>query len=73
MEEITLSVFEMISSYGALGAVTIYFMYKDWKNDKHKDEVIGENTTALSRFTVATETLIKILGLHHNVEEVQHE
>lgn len=58
MEEITMSVFEMLTSYGALGAVTIYFMYKDASLNK-------KLTEALDEFKVALETLIKLGGAGH--------
>ncbi len=58
MEEITLNVFEMLSSYGALGAVAIYFMWKDSTVNKAL-------TQTLNDLTVAIETLIKQQGVSH--------
>ena len=55
MEEITVNAIQMISSYGALGAVAVYFMAKDWSLNKEIKE-------ALSEFRIAIETLIKLRG-----------
>lgn len=55
MEEITVNAIQMISSYGALGAVAVYFMAKDWSLNKEIKE-------ALSEFRIALETLIKLRG-----------
>lgn len=61
MEEITMSVFEMLTSYGALGAVTIYFMYKDCSLNKRL-------TAALDEFKIAIETMMKLGGVSSDGE-----
>lgn len=53
MDEITVNAIQMLSSYGALGAVAIYFMAKDWSLNK-------EIRQALSDFKIALETFIKV-------------
>ena len=53
MDEITINAVQILTSYGALGAVAVYFMAKDWSINKRLEE-------ALSEFRVALETLIKM-------------
>lgn len=55
MEEITINAVTMLTSYGALGIVSLYFMAKDWTLNKKLNETLNE-------FTVAVETLLKLEG-----------
>lgn len=50
MEDVTISGVQLLSSYGALGIVALYFMYKDMVLNKALTE-------ALNRFTVALNVL----------------
>ena len=52
MEEITLNAITALTSYGALGACCLYFMWKDSCVNKKLTETLGE-------LTVAIETLLK--------------
>jgi hypothetical protein len=53
MEEITMSSVQMLTSYGALGVCTIYFMVKDWVKAKETDKVIADFRDVLAEFTAA--------------------
>ena len=53
VEDITVNAIQILTSYGALGAVAVYFMAKDWSLNKRLEE-------ALNEFRVALETLIKM-------------
>lgn len=53
MDQVTVSVTEMLVSYGALGVCTLYFMAKDWIKAKETDKVIEEFREALKEFTAA--------------------
>ena len=55
MEEMTINAVSMLTSYGALGVVSIYFMIKDWNLNKKLNE-------ALNDFTVVMNTFIKLEG-----------
>lgn len=57
MEETVVNSMSLLTSYGALGICTVYFMVKDWTRGKKTDEVIQENTTAIKDFTVAMKLL----------------
>lgn len=57
MEEMTINAVSMLTSYGALGVVSIYFMIKDWNLNKKLNE-------ALNDFTVVMNTFIKLEGKH---------
>lgn len=48
MEEITMSSMQLLSSYGALGVVAIYFMVKDYVLNKQLTEALQEFTIALN-------------------------
>lgn len=52
MEDITINGVQLLTSYGALGIVTIYFIFKDMVLNKAL-------TDALNKFTVALEVLCK--------------
>jgi hypothetical protein len=51
MDQITVNTAQMLTSYGALGIVALYFMYKDMVLNKAL-------TDALNKFTVALNTMI---------------
>lgn len=51
MDQITVNTAQMLTSYGALGIVALYFMYKDMILNKALTE-------ALNKFTVALNVLI---------------
>jgi len=53
MEEMTMNGIQMLTSYGALGVITVYFMWKDMTITKKLE------ATLLS-FTVAFETFLKV-------------
>lgn len=53
MDDITVNAIQLLTSYGALGVVAVYFMAKDWSLNKRLEE-------ALNEFRVAIETLIKM-------------
>ena len=53
MEEITMNGIPLLTSYGALGICTAYFMAKDWIKAKETDAVIKEFQEALKEFTAA--------------------
>lgn len=55
MEDITVSALSMLTSYGALGVIALYFMVKDWLVTRKFEET-------LSDFKVVLETFIKIKG-----------
>lgn len=55
MDEITVNSLSMLTSYGALGIVALYFMVKDWTITKKLDDT-------LSDFKIALETFLKIKG-----------
>lgn len=55
MDDVTMNVFQLLSSYGALGVVAVYFMVKDWSLNKQIEE-------ALNEFRIALETLLKVTG-----------
>lgn len=52
MEELTLNGLQLLTSYGALGGVTIYFIWKDMTITKRLEET-------LQRFTISMETFFK--------------
>lgn len=51
MEEITVNIINLITSYGALGMCCAYFMYKDYKLNQSIEET-------LDKFTIAINALI---------------
>lgn len=55
MEEIAMNAVTILTSYGALGACCIYFMWKDSTVNKKLTETLNE-------LTVAIETLLKLEG-----------
>lgn len=50
MEEMTLNSLQLLTSYGALGAVTIYFMWKDMTITKKLEETLRNFTVSLETF-----------------------
>ena len=54
MDDMSMSIFQALTSYGALGAVAVYFMVKDWTLNR-------EIEAALNEFKIALETLIKVV------------
>lgn len=57
MEEITMSIIQMVCSYGALGAVSLYLAYKDLVVSKKTQETNDKMADALGEFTTALELL----------------
>ena len=57
MEEMTLSLVQTVCSYGALGAVSVYFAYKDLSVSKKTQEVNSKDAEALGELTTALEVL----------------
>jgi len=53
MDEITINAAQLLTSYGAMGVCTVYFMAKDWIKAKETDKVIEEFREALKDFTAA--------------------
>ena len=56
---VTMSWLQMITSYGALGVVTAYFMYKDMTISQKLE-------STLSEFAVAMNTFFKVCGENRN-------
>ena len=50
MEEMTLNGLQLLTSYGALGVVTIYFMWKDMTITKKLEETLHNFTVTLETF-----------------------
>ena len=48
MENFTMNALQMLTSYGALGIVTIYFMIKDWKLNKAIEDSLDKLTLAIN-------------------------
>lgn len=48
MDEITMNAAQLMTSYGALGVVTLYFMIKDWKLNKAIEESLNKLTLAIN-------------------------
>lgn len=57
MEDATINSVQLLTSYGALGICTLYFMAKDWIRGKKTDEIIEKNTEVIKDFTVALNVL----------------
>ncbi len=57
MEEMTINSLQLLTSYGALGICTLYFMVKDWILSKKIED-------SLDRFTLAVNVLINKGGLN---------
>ena len=66
MEEVTMNLVQIITSYGALGACTAYFMYKAFRKSAETDRVIAENTKAINEFSTALKLLTTMIGGHFN-------
>ena len=62
MEDITINAIQSVAGYGALGAVSAYFMYKDMVVTKQL-----ENT--LQKFTVAMETFFKVCSQNEGISK----
>ena len=54
MEEVTLTMAQMIVAYGPLGVIAVYFAVKDYKATK-------EMKNALKEFTICMKTFEKVL------------
>ncbi len=48
MEDITMNAVQLLTSYGALGVISIYFMVKDWKLNKAIEDSLGKLTLAIN-------------------------
>lgn len=48
MEDITMNAVQLLTSYGALGVISIYFMIKDWKLNKAIEDSLGKLTLAIN-------------------------
>ena len=57
MEELTLSAFQVISSYGGIGAALAYFMIKDYKQGKESTDTNKAVAITLEKLVVAINTL----------------
>lgn len=57
MEEITLNAFQVISSYGGIGAALAYFMVKDFKQGTASNETNKAVAITLEKLVVAINTL----------------
>lgn len=56
MEDMTINALQLLTSYGALGICTLYFMVKDWLLSKRIEE-------SLDKFTLAVNLLINKGGV----------
>ncbi len=48
MEEFTLNAVQLLTSYGALGVISIYFMVKDWSLNKSIEDSLQKLTLAIN-------------------------
>lgn len=48
MDDITMNALQLLTSYGALGVVTVYFMVKDWKLNKAIEDSLDKLTLAIN-------------------------
>jgi len=48
MEDITMNAIQLLTSYGALGVITIYFMIKDWSLNKRIEDSLDKLTIAIN-------------------------
>lgn len=53
MEDVTMNAIQMFTSYGSLGVIAGYFMYKDMTLNKQLQETLKE-------FSIAMETFFKV-------------
>ena len=57
MSEITLNAFQIISSYGGIGAALIYFMVKDFTQSKARIDTDKVLAVTMEKLVVAINTL----------------
>lgn len=57
MEEITMTTFQILSSYGGLGVALGYFMYKDFRQGVEVTETNKAVAVILEKLVVAINTL----------------
>lgn len=50
MEDITINSMQLLTSYGALGVITVYFMWKDMTITKKLEETLHNFTVTLETF-----------------------
>lgn len=48
MEDITVNAIQLLTSYGALGVISIYFMVKDWSLNKKIEDSLDKLTLAIN-------------------------
>ena len=48
MDDITINALQLLTSYGAMGIVTLYFMIKDWKLNKAIEDSLDKLTLAIN-------------------------
>lgn len=48
MDDITMNAVQLLTSYGALGVFSIYFLIKDWKLNKAIEDSLGKLTLAIN-------------------------
>ena len=48
MDDITINAIQLLTSYGAMGVITLYFMVKDWKLNKAIKDSLDKLTLAIN-------------------------
>ena len=59
MEEITMTTFQILSSYGGLGVALGYFMYKDFRQGQEATETNKNLAVTLEKLVMVINTLCK--------------
>ena len=59
MEELTLTTFQIISSYGGIGAALAYFMVKDFKQGEESMETNKAVAIAMEKLIIAINTMCR--------------
>ena len=48
MDDITINALQLLTSYGAMGVITLYFMVMDWKLNKAIEDSLDKLTLAIN-------------------------
>ncbi len=48
MDDITVNALQLLTSYGALGVISIYFMVKDWSLNRAIEDSLDKLTIAIN-------------------------
>ncbi|MDY0198819.1 MAG: hypothetical protein RBR68_13495 [Tenuifilaceae bacterium] len=66
MEDITLSAFQIISSYGGIGAALAYFMVKDFTQGKDNNATNMKIAVTMEKLVIAINTMTNCKGINHS-------